>query len=351
MLYFCRMIPTLFDSSARAEFRAWTERYRKFVIVTHVSPDGDAMGSALAMLHYLQAKGREAHVVVPNAFPDFFRWMPQVNTVVQYDFHREQGDALLAEADAVCCLDFNTLSRAGAVGDKLRELGKPLMLVDHHPSPDTCFAVSYSQPALCATAEVLFRLIDEAGDSALITRECATCLYTGLMTDTGAFTYNSSRPEIFAVVSRLLACGIDKDYIYRRIFCAQSVGRMKLMGYALYAKLKVYPELRSALIWLTQDELKRFSYVKGDTEGFVNLPLQLKGIIFSCFLREDKTMIKVSLRSVGRFSCTDFAATVFKGGGHRNASGGEFYEDMDKAIARFEEGLELFRPQLQLPPK
>jgi phosphoesterase RecJ-like protein len=350
-LYFCRMIPTLFDSSALQEFRAWTKRYRRFVIVTHVSPDGDAMGSALAMLHYLQAKGCEAHVIVPNSFPDFFRWMPQVGSVVQYDFRSELGDSLLAEAEAVYCLDFNTLSRAGVVGEKLRTLGKPLMLIDHHPSPGNNFAATFSCPALCATAEVLFRLIDEAGDADLIGKECATCLYTGLMTDTGAFTYNSARPEIFAIVSRLLACGIDKDYIYRRIFCAQSVGRMKLMGYALYAKMKIYPDLHSALIWLTQDELKRFSYVKGDTEGFVNLPLQMKGIQFACFLREDKTMIKVSLRSVGRFSCTDFAVSVFNGGGHRNASGGEFYGDMTAAVARFEAGLEQFRPQLEAQPR
>ena len=345
------MIPTLFDSSAVAEFRSWTERYRSFVIVTHVSPDGDAMGSALGMLHYLQARGCRARVVVPNAFPEFFRWMPQVGSIVQYDFHREQADRLVDEAEAVFCLDFNGLGRAGAVGEKLRAAGKPMALVDHHPSPEEGFDLTFSRPALCATADVLFRLIDEAGHSGLIGKDCATCLYTGLMTDTGAFTYNSARPEIFAIVSRLLSCGIDKDYIYRRIFCAQSVGRMKLMGYALYAKMKIYPELRSALIWLTQDALKRFSYVKGDTEGFVNLPLQMKGIVFSCFLREDKTMIKVSLRSVGRFSCTDFASTVFKGGGHRNASGGEFYEDMDRAIARFEEGLELFRPQLEAPAR
>ncbi len=341
------MIPTLFSSSSLREFRAWTGRYRRFAIVTHVSPDGDAMGSSLALLHYLQAKGCEARVVVPNAYPDFFRWMPQSPSVLQYDFHREQGDRLLEEADAVYCLDFNTLGRAGAVGEKLRALGKPLMLIDHHPSPDAGFAAAYSCPALCATAEVLFRLIDEAGDSALIGKDCATCLYTGLMTDTGAFTFNSTRPEIFTIVSRLLACGIDKDYIYRRVFCVQSAGRMKLMGYALYTKMKVYPALRTALIWLTQDELKRFSYVKGDTEGFVNLPLQMKGIVFSCFLREDKTMIKVSLRSVGRFSCTEFATSVFNGGGHRNASGGEFYGDMAGAVARFEEGLEQFRPQLE----
>ena len=155
------MIPTLFDSSAVAEFRSWTERYRSFVIVTHVSPDGDAMGSALGMLHYLQARGCRARVVVPNAFPEFFRWMPQVGSVVQYDFHREQADRLIDEAEAVFCLDFNGLGRAGAVGEKLRAAGKPMALVDHHPSPEEGFDLTFSRPALCATAEVLFRLIDE----------------------------------------------------------------------------------------------------------------------------------------------------------------------------------------------
>ena len=341
------MIQSVFADATLEAFRGWMDRYERFVLLTHVSPDGDAMGSSLAMMHYLQEKGKEARVIVPNAFPDFFRWMPRVGTVVQYDFHKDTGAKLIEEAEAIICLDFNALNRIGAMGEVVAAAAKPMMLIDHHPYPAEGFEIVCSHPFMCATAEVLYRLIDALGEADRITPDCAACLYTGLMTDTGGFTYNSVRPEIFEIVSRLLAVGVDKDEIYHRVFNSNSEGRMKLMGYTLYNKMKVYPELRTALIWLTQDELKRFGYVKGDTEGFVNLPLQIRGVSFSCFLREDKTMIKVSLRSVGNFSCTEFASRLFNGGGHRNASGGEFYDTMDKAVARFEEGLEIFRPELE----
>jgi phosphoesterase RecJ-like protein len=341
------MIPAIFKEADIVAYKDWMKNHNRFVILTHLSPDGDALGSSLAMLHYLLNRGKEAVVIVPNAFPAFFRWMPRVRDIIQYDFHKEQADALIDEADAIFCMDFNVPKRMDEVGKKVAESGKPLMLIDHHPYPDTCFDLSFSQPKLCATCEVLFRIWMEAGEEALIDRDTATCLYTGLMTDTGAFTYNSIRPEIFEVVARLLTLGVDKDMIYRRVFHSCTIGRMQLMGYTLCEKMKIYPIERAALITLTQEELKRYGYVKGDTEGFVNMPLQIKGIQFACFLREDKTMIKVSLRSVGSFSCTEFATEIFGGGGHRNASGGECREGMDKAIARFEEGLKKYKAKLE----
>ncbi len=341
------MIPKQLNPSALSTFRNWLDEYNNFIIVTHVSPDGDAIGSSLALLHFLIEKGKNARVIVPNAFPDFFRWMPMIKTVLQYDIHKTQAELLLEQAEVVCCLDFNTIKRIDALGEAVSRSNARTLLLDHHPYPDPHFDISLSYTEMCATAELVFRFITEVGSLDDIDRDCATCIYTGMMTDTGGFTFNSNRSEIFSIVSQLLSKGIDKDYIYRRIFSSNSVGRMQLMGYTLYSKMKIYPELHTALICLSQEELKRFSYVKGDTEGFVNLPLQIRGIIFACFLREDKTMIKVSLRSVGRFSCTEFASRIFNGGGHRNASGGEFYEDMEKAIACFEEGLEEFRPLLE----
>ena len=340
------MISTVFKEKDLATYGEWMQNYNKFVILTHLSPDGDALGSSLAMMQYLRNKGKEAWVIVPNAFPAFFRWMPRIRDVVQYDFHKERGNALIDMADAIICMDFNVPKRMHEIGAKVAETGKPLMLIDHHPNPDSCFTLSFSKPKMCATCEVLFRLWGELGEEELIDRDIAICLYTGLMTDTGAFTYNSSRPEVFEIVSRLLTRGIDKDAIYRRVFHSNSVGRMQLMGYTLCEKMKIYPQERAALITLTQEELKRYGYVKGDTEGFVNLPLQIRDVVFSCFLREDKTMIKVSLRSVGEFSCTEFAAEVFDGGGHHNASGGECHDDMTTAIARFEAGLEKYRTKL-----
>ena len=174
-----------------------------------------------------------------------------------------------------------------------------------------------------------------------ITREGAECLYTGMMTDTGGFTYNSNSREIYFIISELLSQGIDKDEIYRKVFNTYSEDRLRLMGYILYDKMQVFPRFHAALIWLTKDEQSKFHYVKGDTEGFVNIPLQMKGVCFSVFLREDteKNMIKVSLRSVGTFPCNKVASEFFNGGGHLNASGGEFYGTMDEAIELFKQAL------------
>lgn len=334
------------DPVALAKFEGWMNQYNNYVIVTHVSPDGDAIGSSLALLHYLVEKGKNARVIVPNSFPDFFRWMPMVHSIVQYDIHKKQAESLIEEAEVICCLDFNTIKRIDALGEAVSRVNAKTLLLDHHPFPDPNFDLIFSHPEMCATAELVFRFITSLGSLNDINRDCATCIYTGMATDTGGFSYNSSRSEIFVIISQLLEKGINKDFIHRRIFNSNSEGRMRLMGHTLCSKMKIYPELQTALVWLTQEELKRFGYTKGDTEGFVNLPLQIRGIVFACFLREDKTMIKVSLRSVGNFSCTEFASTIYNGGGHRNASGGEFYGNMEEAITRFEEGLEEFRPLL-----
>ncbi|MBP8777367.1 MAG: DHH family phosphoesterase [Bacteroidaceae bacterium] len=325
------------------------QTYDKYVIVAHISPDGDALGSSLGLFHYLLEQNKDVRIIVPNGFPDYFRWMPMINHIVQHDFHPEIVQKAIEEADVICCLDFNALNRCGHIGDFIKESGNKAkrILMDHHPSPDNDFDLACSHPEMCATAEVVFRFLTELDSLESLSRNSAICLYTGMMTDTGGFTYNSSRAEIFEIISKLLTKGFDKDSIYRKIYYNNSVNRMRLMGHTLNQKMKIYPEFHTVLITLTQEELKEYGYKKGDTEGFVNLPLEIKDIFFSCFLREDKTMIKVSLRSVGNFSCTDFAKEIYNGGGHRNASGGEFYNSMEDAIQCFEKGLEQFREQLE----
>ncbi len=334
------------NPAALAQFQEWMDQYNNYVIVSHVSPDGDAIGSSLALLHFLIEQGKNARIIVPNAFPDFFRWMPMVQSILQYDIHKKLADSLLEEADVVCCLDFNTIKRIDALGEAVSQANVRTLLLDHHPYPDPDFDLLFSHPEMCATAELVFHFITSIGSLADISRDCATCIYTGITTDTGGLSYNSGRSEIYRIVGALLDKGINKDFIHQRIFNSNSEGRMRLMGHTLCSKMKLYPDLHTALIWLTQEELKSFGYTKGDTEGFVNLPLQIRGIQFACFLREDKTMIKVSLRSTGSFSCTEFASKIYNGGGHRNASGGEFYGTMDEAILRFTEGLEEFAPLL-----
>ena len=316
-------------------------RADKLVIVTHVSPDGDALGSSLGLFHFLAGQGKDVRVIVPNAFPDFLRWMPGAKDIVRYDKYKEFADKLIAEADVICCLDFNALSRIDAMADAVRQSAARKVMIDHHLNPEPFCKVTISHPSVSSTFELIFRLICRMGCFDDITREGAECIYTGMMTDTGGFTYNSNDRQIYFIIGELLSKGIDKDEIYRKVFNTYSEGRLRLMGYVLYEKMQVFPQFRSALIWLTKEEQGKFHYVKGDTEGFVNMPLQMKGICFSAFLREDteRKMIKVSLRSVGAFPCNKVAEEFFNGGGHLNASGGEFYGTMDEAVALFKQAL------------
>jgi phosphoesterase RecJ-like protein len=319
----------------------WFERADKIVIVSHVSPDGDAIGSSLGLWHFLNSQDKNVHVIVPNAFPDFLKWMPGAKEVIQYNRYKEFADKLIMEADVICCLDFNVLSRIDEMEEIVRVSPGRKMIVDHHLYPGDFARIVISHPQISSTSELVFRLICQLGNFSDITKEAAECIYTGMMTDTGGFTYNSNDREIYLIIGELLSKGIDKDEIYRNVFNTHSEGRLRLMGYVLYEKMQVFPQFNAALITLTREEQKKFQYKKGDTEGFVNMPLSMKGICFSVFLREDteKDMIKVSLRSVGTFPCNEVAAEFFGGGGHLNASGGEFYGLMEEAVALFKQAL------------
>ena len=319
----------------------WFERADKIVIVSHVSPDGDAIGSSLGLWHFLNTQDKTVHVIVPNAFPDFLKWMPGAKEVIQYNRYKEFADKLIMEADVICCLDFNVLSRIDEMEEIVSASPGRKMIVDHHLYPGDFARIVISHPQISSTSELVFRLICQLGNFSDITKEAAECIYTGMMTDTGGFTYNSNNREIYLIIGELLSKGIDKDEIYRKVFNTHSEGRLRLMGYVLYEKMQVFPQFNAALISLTREEQQKFEYKKGDTEGFVNMPLSMKGICFSVFLREDteKDMIKVSLRSVGTFPCNEVAAEFFNGGGHLNASGGEFYGPLEEAVALFKQAL------------
>ena len=319
----------------------WFERAEKIVIVSHVSPDGDAIGSSLGLYHFLTSQEKTVNVIVPNAFPEFLHWMPGAKEVIVYEKYKEYADKLINEADVLCCLDFNVLSRIDEMEEVVNNTPARKMMVDHHLYPGDFCRITISHPEISSTSELVFRLICQLGNFSDITKEGAECIYTGMMTDTGGFTYNSNDREIYYIISELLLKGIDKDEIYRKVFNTHSEGRLRLMGYVLYDKMQVFPEFNSALIWLDASEQKRFQYKKGDTEGFVNIPLSIKNVRFSVFLREDteKKMIKVSLRSVGTFPCNKVASEFFNGGGHLNASGGEFYGPMEEAINLFKQAL------------
>ena len=319
----------------------WFEKSDKLVIVSHVSPDGDAIGSSLGLYHFLLSQDKTVHVIVPNAFPDFLKWMPGAKDIIQYNRYKEFADKLINEADVLCVLDLNALSRLDDMQEVVRNSPARKLLVDHHLYPEDFARITISHPHISSTSELVFRLICQLGNFSDISKEGAECIYTGMMTHTGAFTYNSNDREIYLIIGELLSKGIDKDEIYRNVFNTASEGRLRLKGYVLCDKMQVFPEFRAALITLTREEQKKFHYMKGDTEGLVNIPLSIKDICFSVFLREDteKDMIKVSLRSVGTFPCNQVAADFFNGGGHLNASGGEFYGTIDEAVELYKQAL------------
>ena len=327
--------------------RRVVERGNKFVVLAHKNPDGDAVGSSLALCRYLRSVGKEATVVLPNAFPAFLSWMPGADDVLLYETDKERCDAVIAAADVFFCLDFNLFSRTGDVAPAALASQATKVLIDHHLQPSQEFDILISHPEACSTCELVYRVIAALGPSEVLDFELAQCIYTGMMTDTGAFAYASTREDVYLIIAQLLKTGIDKDWIYRKVFYNFSVTKMRLWGFAMYDKLKVYNKYNAALITLTHSELMRFYASKGDTEGLVNQPLQIKGLRFSCFLREEQPgKINVSLRSVDDFPCNAVAAEFFNGGGHKNASGGELYGTMETAVERFKQALQKYKAEL-----
>jgi len=342
------MIKNVFEQSKVDLFETFCNEAKNIVIVTHVSPDGDAIGSSLGLAQFLVQRGKFVHIIVPNSFPAFLCWLKGANEIIVYDKNIEKADSIIEKSDLICCLDFNSIKRI----DKMEEvIGKSLarkVMLDHHLFPDSFCNLTMSYPELTSTSEGIFRLIYRMNGYDNITKEGAEAIYVGMMTDTGGFTYNSNTPDLYFIIIQLLAKGIDKDDIYRKVYNTYSEERLRMMGFVLYEKMQVFHEFGSALITLTNKELDKFKYVKGDTEGFVNIPLSIKDVCFSTFMREDtqKNMIKISLRSVGDFPCNQVASEFFNGGGHKNASGGEVYGTMEDAIELYKRALIKFEDLL-----
>ena len=305
------------------------------LITCHKSPDGDAIGCSLGLADYLRQLGKEPVVIVPDQYPDFLMWLPNTEKIIRYDKQRDKADLLFKIADLIFCLDYNAPSRVDEMEQSLVSSPATRVLIDHHLNPDVPADLIISEPEASSTCELVFRLVWQMGAFPTLTKQFAVPIYCGMMTDTGGFTYNSSRPEIFFIISELLTKRIDKDKIYRNVYHNYSESRIRLMGYVMYEKLVYMPEYNAAYYTLTKDELKRFRFIKGDAEGLVNIPQQIKGLRLSISLREDTEkdrVVWVSLRSVDNFPCNLMAEEFFNGGGHLNASGGRLNCSMDEAV-------------------
>lgn len=322
-----------------------------FVIIGHARPDGDAIGSCLGWAEYLRARyGKEPEVVVPNAFPDFLRWLPGNERIIRYDKRPDDVKRLMAEADVVFCLDFNMPERLEDMADTLRGTQAHVVLIDHHLGPTVNAEVSVSYPELSSTAEIVFRMVWQMGGFEELSKKFAVPVYCGMMTDTGGFTFNSTRPEIFFIICQLLTKKIDKDKIYRNVYNNYSPWAIRLRGYLMSQKLNVFDDLHASYYALTRKEMHDFHFIRGDAEGLVNEPLRIKGLKMSISLREDDRIdnkVWVSLRSVDDFSVEEVAKRFFNGGGHLNASGGQLDCSIDEAIRITREAIRFYADQLR----
>ena len=322
-----------------------TDNATKVVVCGHVSPDGDAIGSTLALKHWLTRKGKQVTVVVPNIFPDFLHWMPGADEVKVYLKHETEVKPIVEEADLFVIADLNDSARLMELEGCVMANPAPKIMIDHHLNPTGFCQLVISHPEMCATAEVICHLLHQLGELERITTDEASCLYAAMMCDTGAFTYNSNRAVVYECISHLLNRGIDKDRIYRNVYWTCSVARMRLTGYLLYVKMETVPEMNASIITLTNKERKLFGIKNGDTEGIVNMPLQISGMRLSVFLSEDtehEGVVKVSLRSVDDFPCNEMAARFLNGGGHKNASGGRLHCGMDEAVRKVHEAIKSY---------
>ncbi|MEE1962830.1 bifunctional oligoribonuclease/PAP phosphatase NrnA [Allomuricauda taeanensis] len=320
---------------------------QKIVIVPHKNPDGDAMGSCLALYGFLKGMGHTAHVIAPNDYPKFLKWMPCNEMVINYEWETQRAQRLLDESSLIFTLDFNDLSRVGQMESALREAKADFIMIDHHQQPSDYAKVTYSDVSMSSTCEMVYNFIDFLGGAEQVTKEIATNLYTGIMTDTGSFKYRSTSSRTHRVVAELIDRGAENMEIHRQVFDTNSPSRLHLLGVAL-SNMVILPEYRTAYITLTQNELDAHDFKKGDTEGFVNYGLTLDDIVFALIFIENREegIIKISLRSVGDFSVNEFARKHFQGGGHDNAAGGKSDLSMEETIDQFNTILKTYKSRL-----
>ena len=306
---------------------------RKIVLLSHFNPDGDTLGSSLGLLGLFSKMGQKCHVISPNDYPDFLKWLPGNEDIIILKHAHNRSLDIIKSADILFAVDFNELKRFKELKEVFEASSAFKVMIDHHPDPAMKVDCLLSDTSASSTAELVYRFIVENGFQRMMDKDIATCLFTGIMTDTGCFSYNSSNRKTWETVAELLDYGINKDEIYALTYDNYSDHRMRLLGYSLNDKMEVFPEFKTGFISLSQEDMLKYHFEVGDSEGFVNYPLSIKGIRFSALFIEKEDHVKISFRSKGDFAVNEFSRDNFHGGGHKNASGGEAYSSLAETIS------------------
>lgn len=316
------------------------------VITTHRGPDGDAMGSSLALYQVLIAQGYEVKVVVPNSYPKFLHWLPKNEEVLEYEGNEFEATAYINNADLIFCLDFNDLRRTDMMCEALENTSAQKVMIDHHQEPKDFADFTYSVPTVCSTCQLIYEFIELMSWTEYLTVDIAKCIYTGMVTDTGSFRFSSVDSRTHEIAAKLIDLGLQQAEVHQTLFDTNKESRLKLLGYCLSEKLEVLPEYHTAIMSLTREELERFDFVKGDTEGFVNYALSIEGVVFTAFFVKYDDKVKISFRSINQFRANFLSKEHFSGGGHINAAGGMFEGSMEDAIAKLKKVLPNFKEEL-----
>lgn len=317
------------------QFKHLIEEYDEVVLISHTNPDGDALGSILAMFHILTEMNIKVLPVLPNGFPEFLSWLKGIEHIRFFKNEEKKVKQIILEAKLIICLDFNAMNRIEELAQTVLASNAIRVLIDHHPEPEPKFDIAISTTQISSTAELIYTVFKHLQLTNRINRDAAEALFVGIMTDTGSFSYACNYPSTFNCVADLLTKGINLERINQLVYSNNSFSRMKLLGYSLSEKLVVLPDYATAYITLSKSELEKYEYKNGDTEGIVNYALSIKGVVFAAIFIEKEKLIRISFRSKGVFQVNEFAKNHFEGGGHDNAAGGNAYTSLDKAVEIF----------------
>jgi bifunctional oligoribonuclease and PAP phosphatase NrnA len=316
------------------------------VITTHYNPDGDAIGSSLALYHLLNRLNHRVSLIVPNDIPAFLKWIPGSQEMQIYKERPEACDDLIRNAKVIFSIDYNAFSRVKLFENQLINASAQKILIDHHPFPDSVYDITFSETSVSSTSEMIFRLVDSINLNNKIDADIASCLLVGIMTDTGSFSYSCKNPEIFTVTAELIRKGAEVEKIHRLVYDTYSEDRMRLLGFCLSNRMKLLQEYSTAYIWLSMIDLQNFNYHPGDTEGVVNYPLSIENITMSALFVENDDRIRVSLRSKNEFAVNEIARKHFTGGGHTNAAGADSFKSLEETMIFFESLLPVYKQEL-----